>query len=67
MLPRFSHVCDVSQGFLTVSNNVQAMPNMMFLQRLLHEQDVSGVIFQQKYHTDALRGASIQARPFKSV
>jgi signal transduction histidine kinase len=29
---------------------MQPLPDMMFLQRLLHEQDVSGVVFQQKYH-----------------
>lgn len=56
--PRLPHVRDVSQGFLAVANHVQALPDVMFLQRLLHEQNVSGVVFQQKYHNARSNGLS---------
>ncbi len=49
--PRLSYARYVSQGFLAIPNHVQSMPDVMFLQRLLHEQNVPGIIFEQKYHT----------------
>ena len=53
---RLAYAGDVSHGFLAIANYMQSMPDVMFLQGLLHEQNVPGIIFEQKYHTAAATG-----------
>ena len=53
---RLSYMRYPSQRFRTIVDNMQLMQDVILPERLLHQQDIPGVIFGQEYDGVCFRG-----------